>query len=44
MRPVTKVDTVDNWMLEPSLARRIALFLVGAVGMAFVLSIAQALL
>lgn len=41
---VKKADMVGNWMFEPSLVRRIALFLAGAVAMAFVLSIAQALL
>jgi len=41
---VKKEDMVGSWMLEPSLLRRIALFLVGAAAMASVLSVAQTLL
>jgi hypothetical protein len=41
---VKKEDMVGNWMLEPSLLRRTALFLAGASATAFVLSIAQALM
>jgi hypothetical protein len=41
---VKKEDMVGNWMLEPSLIRRIALFLAGAIATAFVLSLVQALL
>ena len=40
---VRKEHMVGNWMFEPSLVRRIALFSAGATAMAFVLSIAQAL-
>ncbi len=41
---VRKEDMVGNWMLEPSLIRRIALFLAGAIATAFLLSLVQALL
>lgn len=41
---VRKEDMVGNWMLEPSLIRRIALFLAGAIATALALSLVQALL
>ncbi|MCK9688726.1 hypothetical protein [Scleromatobacter humisilvae] len=40
---VKKEDMEGNWMFEPSLIKRIALFLAGAIAMAFVLSLAHLL-
>lgn len=41
---VKKEDMVSGWMPEPSLVRRIVLFLAGAAATAFVLSLVQRLL